>query len=205
MSLYPETENLIKELEAEWHLIEDNRKLELEHLAGVILENIQEFNRADVTVVCTHNSRRSHLGQLWLKAAAMHYGIQNIFTYSGGTEATAFNHRMVLAIKRAGFKVNQLDMNDNPKFYIPVSDNDYRLDIHFSKRYDESYNPQKNFIALMVCSQADEACPVVVGGKRFSLPYQDPKDYDDTVHEAGAYDMKLREMGREILYMVSKI
>ena len=82
MSLYPETENLIKELEAEWHLIEDNRKLELRQLAGVILENIQEFNRADVTVVCTHNSRRSHLGQLWLKAAAMHYGIQNIFTYS---------------------------------------------------------------------------------------------------------------------------
>jgi hypothetical protein len=57
----------------------------------------------------------------------------------------------------------------------------------------------------MVCSQADEACPLVRGAKRFSLPYEDPKAYDDSVHEAGAYDMKVREMGREILYLVSKI
>ena len=205
MNLYPETENLIKELESELHLIATKRKDELEQLAALIHEDIQVFNRADMTVICTHNSRRSQLGQLWLKAAVMHYGIQNVFTYSGGTEATAFNHRMVLAIKRAGFKVNQLDMNDNPKFYIPVSDSDYRLDIHYSKVYNESYNPQKNYIAVMVCSQADEACPFVHGAKRFSLPYDDPKAFDDTLQEAEAYDLKVREMGREILYLVSKI
>ena len=199
--VYPELQTLIASLESEFSLVSPERRLELEALARDIRSSIAQFNRADITVICTHNSRRSHLGQIWLKAAALHYGVAGIHTYSGGTEATAFNHRMVLALKRAGFRVNQLDVNDNPKYYIPLSDDDYSLDIHYSKRYNESYNPQKQFTALMVCSQADEACPMVTGAfKRISMPYSDPKAADDSAQEAAVYDNKVREIGREMLY-----
>lgn len=202
--VYPELQTLIASLESEFTLIMPERRLALEALASDIRSSISMFNRADITVICTHNSRRSHLGQIWLKAAALYYGVAGMHTYSGGTESTAFNHRMVLALKRAGFRVNQLDVNDNPKYYIPLSDDDYSLDIHYSKRYDESYNPQKQFTALMVCSQADEACPLVLGAyKRVSMPYSDPKDADETPQEAAVYDDKVREIGREMLYAVS--
>lgn len=204
--IYPELQNLIITLESEFRLIPEHRKAELHALSGLIRESLVQFNRADIIVICTHNSRRSQLGQIWLKAAAMHYGVQNIHTYSGGTEATAFNYRMVLALKRAGFRINQIDSGENPKYYLPLSDNDYSLDILYSKRFDESYNPQKNFTALLVCSQANEACPVVMNAfGRFSLPYADPKQADDSPEESAAYIQKVYEMGREMLYVMQEL
>jgi protein-tyrosine-phosphatase len=204
--VYPELQSLIATLESEFSLITAKRQTELIAFAQDMRASFSQFGRIDITVICTHNSRRSHLGQLWLKAAALFYGIKGVHTYSGGTEATAFNHRMVLAVKRCGFRVNQLDTNENPKFYIPLSDDDYSLDIHYSKRYDESYNPQKQYIALMVCSQADEACPVVTGAfKRVSLPYEDPKDSDDSPLEAQVYEQKVHEIGREMLFAMQQL
>lgn len=204
--VYPELETLLASLESEFSLIPEQRKAELQSLAGLIRESLAQFNRADITVICTHNSRRSQLGQIWLKAAAMYYGVTGVHTYSGGTEATEFNYRMVLALKRAGFRINQLDVNDNPKYYLPLSDDDYSLDILYSKRFDESYNPQKNFIAFMVCSQADEACPVVKNAfGRFSLPYTDPKQADDSPEEEVVYNAKVREIGREMLFVMQQL
>ena len=202
MKLYPEIENLMHELSLEKHLITETRKQELEKFAATIQDAKTEFGKAEITVICTHNSRRSHLGQVMLKAAAAYKQIDGIQIYSGGTEATAFNPRMVLALQSAGFRINQLDTSENPKYYIPISDSDFSLDIFYSKRYNESYNPQKDFIALLVCSQAETACPYVEGAfKRISLPYDDPKDFDGTEKEAEAYNVKIREIGREMLYV----
>ncbi|MBW2160612.1 MAG: hypothetical protein JRH14_11750 [Deltaproteobacteria bacterium] len=33
----------------------------------------------------------------------------------------------------------------------------------FSKTYDDPGNPAEGFVAVMTCSEADEACPVVSG------------------------------------------
>jgi protein-tyrosine-phosphatase len=160
------------------------------------------FGRADLTVICTHNSRRSQLGQLWLKVAALHYGIKNIYTFSGGTEATSFNYRMVNAVKEYGFKVKQLDETANPKYHIQLGETDESMDILYSKVYSENYNPQSNYIAMMVCSQADEGCPFVYGSyKRISLPYLDPKAFDDTEIEMTKYAVKVNEIGREMLFI----
>ena len=49
----------------------------------------------------------------------------------------------------------------------------------FSKHYGDPANPQQGFAALMVCGEADAACPFVKGAAlRVSMPYLDPKIYD---------------------------
>lgn len=206
MKLYNNLNNSIINLIKEFDLITETRKQELENLALVIDESLTQFGKAEITVICTHNSRRSQLGQLWIKVAAIHYGIKNIYTFSGGTEATSFNFRMVNAVKEYGFKVKQLDENTNPKYQIPLDETDESMDILYSKVYSENYNPQTNYIAIMVCSQADEGCPFIAGAyKRISLPYLDPKEFDDTELESIKYLEKVKEIGREMLYTVSKI
>lgn len=205
MKLYKNLNHSVLELINEFDLITETRKQELENLALTINESITKFSKAEITVICTHNSRRSQLGQLWIKVAAIHYNIKNIYTFSGGTEATSFNFRMVNALKEYGFNVRQLDKNINPKYHISLGEEDESMDILYSKVYSENYNPQINFIAIMVCSQADEGCPFVAGVyKRISLPYLDPKEFDDTEFESIKYLEKVKEIGREMLYMVSK-
>ncbi|MFA9212303.1 MAG: protein-tyrosine-phosphatase [Candidatus Methylacidiphilales bacterium] len=206
MNLYNNLQKTITKLELEFDLIPESRKQELKDLAKIINESMEQFGRADLTVICTHNSRRSQLGQLWLKVSALHYGIKNIYTFSGGTEATAFNIRMVNALKDFGFDVNAFDETLNPKYHIKLGENDDTMDILYSKVYNESYNPQQNFIAIMVCNSADKGCPLVAGAfKRISLPYLDPKTYDDTDLENEKYLEKVSEMGREMLFVFKQL
>jgi arsenate reductase len=203
MKLFNNLQQYISKLELEFDLIPESRKQELKNLSLCIKESLVLFGRADLTVICTHNSRRSQLGQLWIKVAALYYGIENIHTFSGGTEATAFNIRMVNALKDFGFNVKALDETLNPKYHIKLAENDETMDVLYSKVYSESYNPQQNFIAIMVCNSADQGCPIVAGAfKRVSLPYHDPKAFDDTELEKEKYLEKVSEIGREMLFIL---
>ena len=113
---------------------------------------------------------------------------------------------MVDSIKRAGFSVHQLDNSANPKYYIPLSNQDNSLDILYSKKISENYNPQQDYIAVMVCTDADENCPYLpLAEKRISIPYTDPKAFDDTVLESIKYDEKVQEIGREMLFVMKNI
>ncbi len=190
----------------EENLISLERKKELHDLAALILDNKLDSSCIGIVFVCTHNSRRSQLAQLWMRMACLHYGIDWIKSYSGGTEATAFNHRMVKAVKDFGFSLQTMSEGQNPKFYFPVTEEVDDQDIYFSKKYDDPFNPQENIIAVMVCAQADEACPFVPGAAgRFSLTFLDPKAYDDTKNEEKAYADKVIEIGREIIYLVKHL
>jgi arsenate reductase (thioredoxin) len=69
--------------------------------------------------------------------------------------------------------------------------------MEFSKRYDDPANPQNGFAALMVCGEADADCPLVKGAVlRLSMPYLDPKIYDDGTFEAAKYAERRDDMGR---------
>jgi protein-tyrosine-phosphatase len=186
--------------------ISSDRKKELEQLAILISESIEAFGFVKLIFVCTHNSRRSQLGQVCMRAAAEYLEIDHVFTYSGGTEATAFNHRMVAAIENAGFEVEKIDEEENPKYRLHFSLKNESDELYFSKKYDHVYNPNEHFIAVMVCDQADADCPFIPGAyKRFSLPYLDPKAFDDAENEAKAYQEKVLEIGREMFYLASKL
>ena len=206
LGILDHTENLVKKLSVFPKGLSPSREEKLDLLAKAISDSINHSNKAEVIVICTHNSRRSHIGQLMLKLAAICHNLGNVFTYSGGTEATAMNVRVARALKDHGLEVKQLTEGLNPKYYIPLVDNDPLLDIHFSKPYDNSYNPQQGFIAVMVCDDADEACPVVAGATyRISLPYIDPKISDDTEDERKIYYDKVIEIGREMFLVMDKV
>lgn len=198
--------SFVEGLTKQEHLISENRKEVLAELSSAIRADLDKNGEVKVVFVCTHNSRRSQLGQVLLKVIAAHYGVENIHTFSGGTEATAFNHRMVTALQNAGFILETKSNGHNPEYEFKVSESEEQGDILFSKIYHHPYNPQRKFTAVMVCSEADEGCPLVIGAtSRISLPYQDPKDFDDTPQEEKAYADKVLEIGRELVFVVKQL
>jgi len=194
------------ELKSSQHLIPEKRKPALKQLASHIRESITAFGEAKVTAVCTHNSRRSQLMEILLRFAAERQGLQNIHTYSGGTEGTAFNHRSVAALRHFGFQLPEREPGKNPVYVLAYGDSNYKDQLFFSKKYDDSYNPQQEFIAVMVCTEADADCPIVHGAfKRLSLPYVDPKVADDSPKESQSYREKVLEIGREMVYVLAQL
>lgn len=181
------------------------RKEELKQLAGFVQRQLQSHQAAELIFICTHNSRRSHLSQIWAQAAAYYYDIPGIKTYSGGTEATAFNPRAVQAVQKAGFAVEKTGEGANPLYRVRYAEAAPPLEC-FSKTYHDPFNPQENFCAVMTCSDADEACPTVFGAaERIPIRYDDPKAFDGTSQETEKYDERCRQIAREMLYAFSQI
>lgn len=177
------------------------RKESLGFIADFIKERKAAGLPADLTFICTHNSRRSHLSQLWAATAAWHVGLDHVRTYSGGTEATAFNPRAVAAVERAGFQVVKPE-GKNPVYEVTFAPNAPAARC-WSKKYDDTANPSKDFCAVMTCSEADKNCPIVFGAlDRISLPYNDPKEADGTPEEAARYDERCLQIAAELWYMM---
>lgn len=187
----------------EFDQIPEERKATLRELGDYIYEEHNSEDPIKVTVICTHNSRRSHIGQLWLVAASEWYGIDNFMAYSGGTEATAFNPRAVAALKRAGFKITKTRHADNSVYKAIVTKGAANSPgvIMYSKKFDDSQNPDADFAAIMVCSDADQSCPTVPGAEaRFSVPFDDPRYFDGTASEKLKYDETTRLIAREMFF-----
>lgn len=188
----------------EFKNIPSSRKKELETVSAYIKQKIANGEAVNLTFICTHNSRRSQLGQIWAAVAAAFYGVKNVQAFSGGTEETAFNKRAVDAIKRVGFIVDGT-VGTNPRYSVRFSDEAGALDC-FSKKFDHSANPQKGFAAIMTCSDADENCPIVLGAEfRARITYEDPKIADRTEQETATYDQRSKQIATEMLYLFSKI
>lgn len=204
--LLPAVHQYVEDRIAEFEQIPEPRKGELERLAGYIRERVESQRKAALTFVCTHNSRRSHLAQLWAKIAANRYGVDGVETFSGGTESTAFNPRAVEALRRCGLRVETDDAeSENPRYRVAYA-RDANEEVCFSKRYDDAANPKVEFAAVMTCSDADEHCPAVSGCDfRIGITYEDPKQADGTFQESATYDERTRQISREMLYMMSRV
>ena len=199
--LSPQLQSFLKSLEAEFDRISPERQELLKSLGNWIAGQVQKNQPAHLVVICTHNSRRSHMGQVMLALAAQFYGVPGVHTWSGGTEATAFNPQAVAAMQRAGIPVEKVTSADNPRYRLNLDGIPEAERTLFSKRFDENPNPRQNFAAIMVCSEADEGCPFVPGAAaRFSIPYRDPKESDGTPLMETVYDERLRNIGREFLF-----
>lgn len=179
------------------------RRIELTRLAAFLRERLDAGQPAAVTFICTHNSRRSHLAQIWAATAAAYHGLDGVRTFSGGTEATAFDPRAVEAIGRAGFVVENPG-GDNPRYQVRMGPTAEPMPC-FSKVFGDEANPQEGFAAVMTCSQADRSCPFVPGAElRVGLPYVDPKEADDTPDEARVYDERSLRIAREMFSLMSR-
>ncbi len=204
--LSPKIESYVKERLAEETQITKERQVELLKLSRYIGACRKADKPVKLLFVCTHNSRRSHLAQLWAKIGATHFGLDGFESFSGGTEATAMNPRTVAALQRAGLEITKLDSDKtNPKYSV-VFGKFGSPEVCFSKTLVESPNPTENFAAIMTCSSADASCPNVKGCElRLALPYEDPKVSDGTAKEAATYDAKSKEIAREMLFVMSRV
>lgn len=200
MILLPTLQQTVQVLELSFDLIPDERKALLLQLSDVIRRQRQASLPVNLVFICTHNSRRSHMGQLWGQAAAAYYDIAPVHCYSGGTEATAFNPRAVTAMRELGFDIPATGPEGNPVYlvrYAPEA-SPARL---WSKTFDDPANPAADFVAVMTCSDADEKCPLVPGAaQRLAITYEDPKHFDGTPQEAEKYLERARQIGRELLF-----
>ena len=179
--------------------IEESRKPVLEQLVAYIREN----EHPNLNFICTHNSRRSHLSQIWAQVFAHHAGI-NVSTFSGGTEATAFNPNAVAALRRAGLDISDAS-GDNPRYQVSFAEGIEPMTC-FSKTFDDPVNPSSNFAAIMTCSEADADCPYVPGASdRIKLFYEDPKVSDGTPQEQQTYDARCAQIASEMQYIFSRI
>ena len=115
-------------------LIDDDRKILLIKIAEKIAENSTN-NDININFICTHNSRRSQLGQVWSFFAANYFNLP-INALSGGTEVTAFHRNTVETLTQTGFKFDVVEFSHtNPLYKISFSDEKPSL-LGFSKLYD---------------------------------------------------------------------
>lgn len=192
----------LKELTEEFDQISPERKALLSQISAYIRTKREHKQPVNLMYICTHNSRRSHFGQVWAKVAADFYQVDGVQTYSGGTEATAFNPSAINALKRAGFRIVKTTDTDNPLYHVYYNDNNPIT--CFSKVYDHPENPSTGFAAIMTCSDAEENCPFIPGVElRIGTTYDDPKAFDNTPLQGAKYDERCRQIALETLYVFS--
>lgn len=202
-TLFSEIEQVIKELNPE--TISNQRKAVLQPLIDYIQSKVSNHQDIRINFICTHNSRRSHLAQIWAQTLAYHFTIKNLFCYSGGTEATALFPVVVETLQNLGFKIKSISESNNPIYSIKYADNAYPI-IGFSKKLDDDFNPKSEFAAIMTCSQADDGCPFVVGAeKRIPITFEDPKIFDGTPQQAEKYQERSLQIATELFYVFSQI
>ena len=203
--LLPALQPSVQQIAGELDRVPAERREMLDSIAVAIVQQLQAGQPANLTFICTHNSRRSHMSQIWAQTAAYHYGLRNIYAYSGGTETTACNCRTVAAMRRVGFDIEDATKGDNPVYLVRYAQDRPAIRA-YSKLYNADGNPATNFIALMTCSVADKTCPVVQGAvARVPIHYADPRLCDDTPAETTAYNERCHEIGMEMFYIMAHV
>ena len=199
-------ENLSKTIQSIAEIsVSEERKVVLKPLANYIQNKVNTNEEIRLNFICTHNSRRSHLSQIWAQTMAFHFGIKNVFCYSGGTEATAMFPKVAETLTNQGFQIEKVSQEQNPLYAIKFDDNEHPI-IGFSKTYFDDFNPKSNFAAIMTCSNADEGCPMVFGAEaRFPIKYDDPKAFDGTEVMNEKYAERSLQIASEFYFVFSQI
>lgn len=183
--------------------ITDERKSALQPLIDYIKSKREKSQATRLNFICTHNSRRSQLAQIWAQTAADYFEIP-AFCYSGGVEVTACNERTIHSLERSGFIISKHG-HSNPIYFI-LQDKDIRPIIVFSKLYDDVLNPHGVFATIMTCSHADENCSFIPGAEvRIPVRYEDPKEFDDTEMESEKYDERSKQIASEMFFVFSRV
>jgi len=200
-SMYPKLSSTLAKIVLD--KISKKRKEVLKILIHYVKEKLAVNQEPLLNFICTHNSRRSQLSQIWAQTAAYYYNI-NVRCFSGGLEVTAFNKAAVASLKRSGFKVEGIG-KINSKYNVYYAQESKPI-IAFSKLYSDKVNPSESFASIITCDHADENCPFIpYSEKRILLRYNDPKIYDNTVLEEKKYDERSFQIASEMLYVFKKV
>lgn len=201
--IFKDISNVINSLEIS-SISEDRREVLLP-LVEYLKHKIKASEPIRLNFICTHNSRRSHLSQVWAQTVAAYYDVKNISCYSGGTEATALFPKVAETLSNQGFEISNLSEGNNPVYGIKYAEDDPAI-IGFSKEFSNQFNPRSNFAAIMTCSSADEGCPFVPGcDKRIAITYEDPKKSDGTPQQTETYLKRSLQIATEMKFVFSNL
>ena len=201
--LFETISNVINSLEIT--KISEDRKRILKPLIDYLNDKIKTNKAIRLNFICTHNSRRSHLSQIWAQTMAAYYNINNVSCYSGGTEATAMFPKVGETLANQGFKIIKLSEENNPIYSIKFSENEPSI-IAFSKQFSDDFNPSSEFAAIMTCSSADKGCPMVFGCDiRIAITYEDPKKSDGTPQQTETYLNRSLQIATEMKFVFSNL
>lgn len=202
--MFPRITKLCDQLITTFEQIPAERMVVLNELVRFIQEQKDAELPIQLVYVCTHNSRRSHLGQIWANVASHYYRVYPVETFSAGTEATAMHPNTIEALLAQGFEITTTDQTSNPHYRVKFGDSEFSL--CYSKTIEDVHLPKSNFAALMTCSDADENCPFIPGCTlRIPTRYEDPKRSDGTPHQLQTYQERSLQIARECLYVFSLI
>ena len=185
--------------------ISEERQSVLRPLVDYIQSRIDDSHLINLNLICTHNSRRSHLSQVWAQSMSHYFKIKNVQCYSGGTEATALFPKVIDTLTATGFEIMALSEGANPVYAIKYDANAPAI-MGFSKTFDDGFNAQRDFAAVMTCSHADENCPFILGAnQRIPLNYEDPKLFDGTPEQDAKYKERSQQIATEMKYVFAQI
>ena len=201
--MYLKIREIIAQLSTE--RISDERKIILQPLIEFISSKPSKNEEIILNFICTHNSRRSHLSQIWAQTMANYFEVKNVFCYSGGTEATAMFPKVVETLRNQGFEILKLSETENPVYAVKFAENEHAV-ICFSKKYDDDFNPKSAFAAILTCDSADENCPIVYGAEaRIPIKYEDPKKSDGTPEMNETYFNRSLEIAVEMKFVFENL
>lgn len=193
-----------EEIILQFDQIPADRKLVLDRLTTYIHGNQNSGKESLLMFICTHNSRRSHFGQILCALAADFYQVQGIKTFSAGTEVTAFHPNAITALRSIGMEIQTTNNSSNPH-YVVSWNSTHSLNA-YSKLINDEGNPKEHFAAIMTCTHAEQNCPFVVGADfRIGLSFDDPKAFDGTAQESEMYLARVHQIAREIFYIFSRL
>ena len=202
-TLFPAITKTIEDLDPQ--SISNERKVVLQPLIDFIQAKVSKNQDVRINFICTHNSRRSHLSQIWAQTIAQYFNYKNVFCYSGGTEATALFPKIVETLQDSGFQITTISKDKNPVYSIKYANNQHPI-IGFSKTLDDDFNPKSEFVAVMTCDAANEACPFVPGAeKRIPITFEDPKAFDNTSLQTEKYKERSLQIATELCYVFSEV
>lgn len=192
-----------RSLQDEFVHVPDSTAMKLEEAGTYIINRLNTGKEASISFVCEHNSRKSHLGQIWTQMATQYYGIDNVKCYSGGTTPTYVNQRIIKVLENTGFQISEKGFaGKGPIYYLSYNKPSQGFEI-FSKRYDHAMNPDTNYIAITLCYNPEECCPISGGAdEQLTIPYEDLQPYDNTPLETKMYDEQCRSIARDMFYMM---
>lgn len=201
--MYPQllhTLELVQKLE-----ITEERKEILKPLTEFIQRKLRDKKPINLNFICTHNSRRSHLSQVWAQIASDYFHVPKVTCYSGGTEETAIFPKVVETLTEQGLRILKISDMESPVYSIKYNEEAHPV-VGFSKKYDSPFNPSYGFAAIMTCSQADSGCPFIPGAdQRIPITFEDPKISDNTAEQAKVYHERSLQIAAEMFYAFSKV
>lgn len=203
IKIFPEIKSFVERLK--FSKIPRERSQLLRQVADYLLEKKQKGEEIHLNFICTHNSRRSQLSQVWAQTAAAYFRLENMQFHSGGTGVTAFHPNAVQALKDSGFRVERKNYPGNPIYKVSYSRQADPVQC-FSKSYHEALPNSESFVAILTCSDAEENCPFIPEAEaRFLIAYKDPREADGTSRQQQIYMERNKQIASEMFFLFSKI